>query len=86
MDKVWKWAGAVFVASACGVLSAFSFQGWESTGGSTNKVIAMLLALQNFLVGLLGGMATGLLFAACAIAVLVLAWRHQGDGPKSSDV
>lgn len=54
MDKVLKWAGALFVASACGVLSAFSFQGWESHGGSTNKVIAMLLALQNFLVCLLG--------------------------------
>ncbi len=83
MEKFWKWTGAVFVASACGLLAAFSFMGWESPGSHANKVIAMLLALQKFLVGLLGDTATGLLFTACAIAVVVLAWRHGSDDPTS---
>lgn len=82
MEKFWKWTGAVVVASACSVLATFSYMGWESPSSLANKAVAMLLALQKFLVGLLGDTATGLLFTACAVAVLVLAWRHESDDPK----
>lgn len=79
MEKVLKWAAAIFVALACGLLAAFSFQGWESPASNSSKVVAMLLAVQKSLVGVLGGTLTGVLFAACAVGILVLAWRHK-DG------
>lgn len=85
MNKFWKWLAALFVSLSCGVLAAFSFQGWESPASNSNKIVAMLLALQKSLVGLLGGTLTGLLFAFCAIGILILAWRHK-DGEAGSGI
>jgi len=82
MEKFWTWAGAIFVSLVCGLLAAFSFQGWESPASNANRVVAMLLALQKSLAGMLGGTFTGLLFALCAVGILVLAWRHKGGQPE----
>lgn len=81
MDKFWKWAAAIFVSLVCGVLAVFSFQGWEAPANNTNKVIAMVLAVQKFLVGALGNTFSGLVFSAFAVGILVLAWRE----PKRPD-
>ncbi len=81
MNKFFKWAAAIFVSLTCGVLAAFSFQGWESPAGNSNKIVSALLAVQKLLVAQLGGTLTGLLFAACAIGILVLAWRDDGERP-----
>lgn len=81
MNKLFKWAAAVFVSLTCGLLAAFSFQNWESPAGNSNKIVSALLALQKFLVAQLGGTVTGLLFAACAVGILVLAWREPGQRP-----
>ena len=82
MEKIGTWAVAIFVALGCGLLSIASFQGWDQAEGG-NKVLNMLIGLQHFLVGLIGGTLTGVLFAGLGLFVLWAAWNHkpEADAP-----
>lgn len=75
MQKLLKWPGATFLALVCGLLAGFSFRGWESPASNSSKVVSLLLGLQQGAVSLMGGTLAGLLFTACAIGILLLAWH-----------
>ncbi|MGJ7609081.1 hypothetical protein ACSFA7_32425 [Variovorax sp. LT1R20] len=71
---------AGFVALVFAVLSFNAFIANDlSRQSSGNRLVAMLTDLYGWLVGTLGAMPTGVLFAVCAVAILVLAAR-DGKG------
>jgi hypothetical protein len=78
MQKLGTWVVALFIAAVCGLLSASAFQGWDHSG-SSNRIINMLIALEHFLVGAIGGIATGVVFALAALGVLYAAWTHEPE-------
>lgn len=82
MEKLFKWVAAIFVSATLALLSLSAFQQWAPPAHVTNKVIAMLIALQQFMVGFLGNVLTGLVFAVCAVGILVAAWRHKESSPQ----
>jgi len=77
-----KWIVAGFVALVFSVLSFNAFIANDlSRQTSGNRLIAMLTDLYGWLMGTLGAVPTGVLFAACAVGIVVLAVR---DGKKAS--
>jgi hypothetical protein len=82
VEKLFKWVAAIFISAAFALLSVSAFQQWTPPAHVTNKVIAMLIALQQFMVGSLGNVLTGTVFAVCAVGILVAAWRHEESKPQ----
>ena len=77
-----KWIVAGFVALVFAVLSFNAFIANDlSRQSSGNRLIAMLTDLYSGLLGSIGAVPTGILFAVCAVGTVVLAAR---DGKKAS--
>ncbi|QOF80411.1 hypothetical protein [Variovorax sp. 38R] len=77
-----KWIVAGFVALVFAVLSFNAFIANDlSRQSSGNRLIAMLTDLHGWLLGTLGATPTSILFAVCAVGIVVLAVR---DGKKAS--
>ena len=75
-----KWIVAGFVAVVCAVLSFNAFIANDlSRQTRGNRLIAMLTDLYGWLMGTLGAVPTGVLFAVGAVGILVLAAR-DGKG------
>ncbi|RIX76775.1 hypothetical protein [Acidovorax cavernicola] len=76
-----KWIVAGFVALVFAVLSFNAFIANDlSRQRSGNRLIGMLTDLYGWLMGTIGSVPSGLLFAACAVGIVVLAVR---DGRKT---
>jgi len=82
VEKLFNWVAAIFISGALALSSVSAFQLWTPPAHVTNKVIAMLIALRQFMVGLLGNVLTGIVFALCAAGILVAAWRHEESKPQ----
>lgn len=71
-----KWIAAGFVALVFAVLSFNAFIANDlSRQSSGNRLIAMLTELYGWLLGSIGAIPTGILFAVCAVGIIVLAVR-----------
>ncbi|WPG41113.1 hypothetical protein [Variovorax sp. EBFNA2] len=71
-----KWIAAGFVALVLAVLSFNAFIANDlSRQSSGNRLIAMLTDLYGWLLGSIGAIPTGILFAVCAVGIIVLAVR-----------
>jgi hypothetical protein len=71
-----KWIVAGFVALVFAVLSFNAFIANDlSRQSSGNRLIAMLTDLYGGLLGSIGAVPTGILFAVCAVGIVVLAVR-----------
>ncbi|PLC02459.1 hypothetical protein CY658_25075 [Variovorax sp. RO1] len=76
-----KWIVAGFVALVFAVLSFNAFIANDlSRQSSGNRLIAMLTDLYGWLLGSIGAVATGVLFAVCAVGIVALAVR---DGKQA---
>lgn len=70
---IMKWLGAIFVAAVFAVLSFNAFIDNSLGGYHGNRFIAMMADLHGWLMATIGSAATGILFAVCAVGILVLA-------------
>lgn len=69
-----KWLAAICLALVFAVLSFNAFiHNNLSQQKSSNRIIAMLTDLYSWLLSSFGGIPTGVLFAICAIGVVVAA-------------
>jgi uncharacterized membrane protein len=77
-----KWIVTGFLALVFGVLSFNAFIANDlGRRESGNRVIAMLTDLYGWLLSTIGAVPSGVLFAVCAVGIVVLAAR---DGRQSS--
>jgi hypothetical protein len=75
-----KWIVTAFLALVFGVLSFNAFIANDlSRQANGNRIIGMLVDLYGWLMANIGAVPSGILFAACAAGVVVLAFR---DGRK----
>ena len=74
-----KWIVTAFLALVFAVLSFNAFIGNKL--GTHKGIIGLLSEIYGWLMSAIGGIPTGLLFAACAVGIVVLAVR---DGRSAS--
>lgn len=79
-----KWLVTGFLTLVFGVLSFNAFIGNTlSQQKSSNRIIAMMTDIYTALIKYIGAMPTGILFALCAVGIVVLAYRDGKARQKS---
>ncbi|MDR2336328.1 MAG: hypothetical protein LBE61_22915 [Burkholderiaceae bacterium] len=78
-----KWLVTGFLTLVFGVLSFNAFIGNNlSQQKSSNRIIGMLTDLYTALIQAIGTELTGILFALCAVGIVVMAYRDGKTPPK----
>lgn len=73
-----KWLATTCLALVFAVLSYHAFISYDlGQGIIVNRFVAVLAGMYSWLLATLGSTASGLLFAACAVAVLAIAVRDS---------
>jgi len=84
-EKNMKWILTAFVSVTFAVLSFNAFIANDlSKGRSENAFIGMMTGVYGWLLSSIGSMPSGIVFALCAIGILLLAVL-DGRGAKKSD-
>lgn len=77
-----KWIVTAFLALVFAVLSFNAFIANDlSRQNNGNRIIGMLVDLYGWLLAHIGAVPSGILFAVCAVGIVVLAFR---DGDKEA--
>lgn len=76
-----KWIVTAFLALVFAVLSFNAFIGNKLGTHSGNRIIGLLSEIYGWLMTTIGDIPTGVLFAACAVGIVVAAVR---DGRSAS--
>ncbi|MEG0922970.1 MAG: hypothetical protein RSD57_01910 [Comamonas sp.] len=69
-----KWLATTCLALVLSVLSYHAFIGYDlSQGIIVNRFVALLAGIYSWLLATMGNTTSGILFAACAVATVVIA-------------
>ena len=77
-----KWIVTAFLALVFAVLSFNAFIGNKLSTRSGNRIICLLSEIYGWLMTTIGGIPTGILFAVCAVGIVVAAVR---DGRPAAE-
>ncbi|WP_295987482.1 hypothetical protein [uncultured Variovorax sp.] len=81
-----KWIVTAFLALVFAVLSFNAFIANDlSRQKGGNRIIGLLVDFHGWLLARIGTVPSGILFAVCAVGMVVLAVRGPGNGVRPSD-